>query len=343
MELTANRRPFVYVPAAPPLRAELPRPPSAAALRRRPPPRLRRGRRPRRPGQGDRRRDRPRRRLPPRSRPAARRGPPPRSPSWCRRDDAGAGSRTSAGSSSATVSPPLRGLRRRQTDRDDVADVVDRPFRGVEGADPVPRPPLPGRHVRWARLWPIRPAGGSRGIPHETSSQPTRSPSSTRLALMPSCSWPCPAGVRWGIHLAAEHPDRVLGFVSIASTTPLIPDHPERRRCRSTNLSTHRRMGEVEQPLLGAATLPASSSSSWTDVHRIALDQADRGRHRVGPRIAPITLADTYRGIQLTDPQWFRDACSRVSCPVLVIHGDEDQSDRTPGASPWQRPPMAGC
>ena len=35
MELTANRRPFIYVPAAAPLRAELPRPPPAGALRRR--------------------------------------------------------------------------------------------------------------------------------------------------------------------------------------------------------------------------------------------------------------------------------------------------------------------
>ena len=66
MELTANRRPFVYVPAAPPLRAELPRPPPAAALRRRSSPRLRGGGRPRRSRQGDRRRDRSHGRLPPR-------------------------------------------------------------------------------------------------------------------------------------------------------------------------------------------------------------------------------------------------------------------------------------
>ena len=31
MELTANRRPFLYFPLAPPLRAELPRPPPARA------------------------------------------------------------------------------------------------------------------------------------------------------------------------------------------------------------------------------------------------------------------------------------------------------------------------
>ena len=36
MELTANRRPFLYFPLAAPLRAELPRPPPARPLRRRP-------------------------------------------------------------------------------------------------------------------------------------------------------------------------------------------------------------------------------------------------------------------------------------------------------------------
>ena len=33
------------------------------------------------------------------------------------------------------------------------------------------------------------------------------------------------SGARWGIHLAAEHPGRVLGFVSIASDAPLVPNH----------------------------------------------------------------------------------------------------------------------
>ena len=65
MELAANRRPFLYFPAAPPLRAELPRAPPARALRRRPLHGLR-ARRARRDRRRDRRGD--------------RRGPPPTSP-----------------------------------------------------------------------------------------------------------------------------------------------------------------------------------------------------------------------------------------------------------------------
>ncbi len=58
MELTASRRPFLYVPLRHHFEQHLPRPPPARPLRRRPPPRLRQGRsgRARR---RDRRRDRP--------------------------------------------------------------------------------------------------------------------------------------------------------------------------------------------------------------------------------------------------------------------------------------------
>ena len=52
----------------------------------------------------------------------------------------------------------LRGLRRGRADGPAAADVVDHPLAPLEDADPVPRAPLPRRHVRRARQRPLGPA-----------------------------------------------------------------------------------------------------------------------------------------------------------------------------------------
>ena len=53
----------------------------------------------------------------------------------------------------------LRGVRVRRADHLAAADVVDRPLALLEGADPLPGAPLPGRDVRRPRQRPLRPAG----------------------------------------------------------------------------------------------------------------------------------------------------------------------------------------
>ncbi len=145
------------------------------------------------------------------------------------------------------------------------------------------------------------------------------------------------SGARWGIQLAADHPDRVLGFVSIASTAPLVPDHLGRAagRRRSSDSRSQQPFWEHDYP--GSS----SSSSAGCSPNRT---RRSRSRTPSGGASTSdaTTLADIYRGILVTDPEWFREACTRVSCPVLVIHGDEDAIRPHAGASPWQKPPMAG-
>ena len=58
----------------------------------------------------------------------------------------------------------LGALRRRQPDDPPDADLVDRPLAPLEAADPLPRPPLPGRHVRRPRQRALRPPDRGRRL-----------------------------------------------------------------------------------------------------------------------------------------------------------------------------------
>ncbi len=124
------------------------------------------------------------------------------------------------------------------------------------------------------------------------------------------------SGARWGIHLAAAHPGRVLGFVSIASNAPLVHDHLG-RPAAPTWVNPNSPYWEQDHAgfiefFIGRMFTEAHSTKPIEDAIGWGLD------------VGPATLTDTYRGVNRTDPEWFRDACTRVSCPVLVIHGDED-------------------
>ena len=94
-------------------------------------------------------------------------------------------------------------------------------------------------------------------------------------------------GAQRALLLAAEHPERVDGAVFIA---------PARRRSRRAarraraspvrRAARHRRgLGEVQPPLLARATTAGFLEFFFSQMlHRAALDQADRGLRRLGPR-----------------------------------------------------------
>ena len=133
------------------------------------------------------------------------------------------------------------------------------------------------------------------------------------------------AGARWGIRLAADHPARVLGFVSIAPAAPLVPDNPGRAAVPfdepfestsgwakfNSHFWQHDYQAFVEF-FIGRMFTEAHSTKPFEDGVGWALDND------------ATTLANTYRGILATDPTSFRKDCTSVTCPVLVIHGDED-------------------
>ena len=218
--------------------------------------------------------------------------------------------------------PPLRGLRRGRADGAAAADVVDHPLPPLEAADPLPGPPLPRGGVRRPRQRavrsPRRPAAYA-----DASSPPTRwrcwTPPHRRAvarrafagrAARARCSPPStPSACRRRLHLpgGAARPDR-----------------PRRRPPRSRPSSTRRGLGEVQPPTTGCATTATSWSSSSA---RCSPNRTRPSRSRTAS--AGASTPTRSAGRRTTRPASTTRETSalgaRVRCPVLVIHGDEDE------------------
>jgi pimeloyl-ACP methyl ester carboxylesterase/predicted glycosyltransferase len=133
------------------------------------------------------------------------------------------------------------------------------------------------------------------------------------------------AGALWSVEVAADHPDRTVGVVAICPAVPLVPGHPGRTRI------------PFDEPIDETEGWAKANSHYWRHDYQGFLDfffgQMFTEAHSTraleegvswGSDVAPATLADTFRGLALVEPEGFRAACGRVRCPVLVIHGDED-------------------
>ncbi len=133
-------------------------------------------------------------------------------------------------------------------------------------------------------------------------------------------------GALWGTILAADHPDRVDGIVYIAPSVGLAPGHPERQVYA---------FDEVHDTDEGWAKY---NSHFWSRSYREFLEfffgqcfsephSTKQIEDAVGWALEtdPETLAWTTRAISLCRTERFRDTCSRVRCPSLVIHGDADR------------------
>jgi pimeloyl-ACP methyl ester carboxylesterase/predicted glycosyltransferase len=132
-------------------------------------------------------------------------------------------------------------------------------------------------------------------------------------------------GATWGIQLAADHPNRVSGLIAVCPAVPLSAPHPERQ------------VYSFDDPI--------EATQGWAKYNRHYWD-ADYegflsfffGRMFTEPHstkqiedciawgldIEPDVLADATQGLQASGRESFRQVCSRVAAPVLVIHGDED-------------------
>ena len=144
----------------------------------------------------------------------------------------------------------------------------------------------------------------------------------TRRALLVALS----RGAMWGIQFAADHPERTSGIVAIGPAVDLVPSN----------------RGGVEnsfdQPLDSTEGWAKYNSHYWQRDYRGFLEfffgQMFREPHSTkqiedcigwGLEIAPATLADTARGEGLYSHEAFRQTCTRVQAPVLVIHGQHDR------------------
>ena len=143
-------------------------------------------------------------------------------------------------------------------------------------------------------------------------------------------------GALWTTLLAADHPERVLSAVYIGPAVPLAP-------------------GRAERAIVARFEDELDSDKGWAKYNRHYWQRDYLGflefffaqmfsephstkqiEDCVGWALAtdPGTLADTSAAMSLCGLEQFADVCDRVRCPVLVIHGDEDASGRSPRAPP---------
>ena len=132
------------------------------------------------------------------------------------------------------------------------------------------------------------------------------------------------SGSRWAarhaLQLAAWHPERAAGVVAIGTALPWPPPPGF-----DESATPVRGVGEGQPALLAGGLPGLGRVLHVAGVHRAALDQAARGRRRLGPGDRRETLLSTRCRASPSRPR--RDAeaiCRAVRCPVLVVHGDAD-------------------
>jgi pimeloyl-ACP methyl ester carboxylesterase len=132
------------------------------------------------------------------------------------------------------------------------------------------------------------------------------------------------AGALWGVLLAAEQAERVAGAVFIAPASPFA-----QHLARATT--------PFDEPLESYEGWSKYNRHYWLEHYRDFLEfffgQVFTEPHSTkqiedcvgwGLDTTPETLALTYLGRELHDPEEFARLCRRIACPVLVIHGTDD-------------------
>ena len=207
-------------------------------------------------------------------------------------------------------------------------DVVDHPFPPLEGADPVPGPPR--------RVVCFDGRGNGRSDrPGEVTEYAEREYAADALAVMDATGTEraflvaLSAGALWGVLLAAQHPERRgSGMVIIAPAAPFAQHtaravHPfdEPRETHEGWAKWNRfywleHYREFLEFFFGEVFSEPHSTKQVEDCVGWGLDTT------------PETLALTVRRPRARRRRRVRAPVREVSCPVLVLHGDDDRSVR---------------
>ncbi len=132
-------------------------------------------------------------------------------------------------------------------------------------------------------------------------------------------------GALWATILAAEHPERVDSVVYIGPAVGLAPGHPEREVPFDEQLETDAEWAKYNSHYWQRdylSFLEFFFAKCFNEPH-----SSKQIEDCIGWALEtdPQTLADTTRGIGLRcSSESFVGICSRVRCPTLVIHGDQD-------------------
>lgn len=141
-------------------------------------------------------------------------------------------------------------------------------------------------------------------------------------------SWSC--GAAWSVHVAAQHPERVLGLFAIAPSCGLSVPQPAReqfpwnaRLAETDGWAKYNRHYWVEGDY--DDFLYFFMGKMFPEPH--STKQIEDGV-RWGRQIAPTTLADTTAGRLGCDGAVcapLEPLCAEVRCPVTVLHGTDDK------------------
>ncbi|HST82735.1 MAG TPA: alpha/beta fold hydrolase [Kineosporiaceae bacterium] len=136
--------------------------------------------------------------------------------------------------------------------------------------------------------------------------------------------------VAWSVHLAAEHPDRVLGVFAIAPSCGLGVPQPEREKYSwDGRLTTIEGWAKYNKQywLEGGY----DDFVGWFFAQMFSEPHSTKqieDAHRWGLELAPQTLADVTAGRLGCDGAVctpLEPLCERVTCPITVLHGTEDR------------------
>jgi pimeloyl-ACP methyl ester carboxylesterase/predicted glycosyltransferase len=137
-------------------------------------------------------------------------------------------------------------------------------------------------------------------------------------------------GASWSVHVAAHHPDRVLGLFAISPSCGFpIPHHPRDRAPWADRLETQAGWAMYNRHfwLEGdyAAFLEFFFGQMYSEPHSSKqIEDAIAWGHETTPE----TLVDTTAGRLGCDGavmEPLEPLCRRVRCPVTVVHGTDDR------------------
>ncbi|KKM61399.1 hypothetical protein LCGC14_1532090 [marine sediment metagenome] len=143
----------------------------------------------------------------------------------------------------------------------------------------------------------------------------------TKQAVLVSLS----RGSNWALYLSAEYPERVIASIFVGPALRLAPSYPERQL-------------NVLEPLDSTDGWSKYNISYWKTNYREFLEfffenlfNEPHSTKQIedaigwGLETTPETLALTIQGENFGfDQDKLKDLCSKIQCPVLVLHGDKD-------------------
>jgi pimeloyl-ACP methyl ester carboxylesterase/UDP:flavonoid glycosyltransferase YjiC (YdhE family) len=135
------------------------------------------------------------------------------------------------------------------------------------------------------------------------------------------------SGARWALLMAGDHPERVSAAVFIAPAAPLAPFGPTREALDTVFDEKH---DEYDGWMKYNANFWLSDHRGFLEFFFSRVFSEPHSTKQIedavtyGLESTPEVLVATHRG-QSLDNQRSTELARRISCPVLVIHGDDDE------------------